>query len=307
MSAAGEPLAGLVGRFLAHAGDQRRLSPHTLRAYGFTLERFDDFLGVHLGGPIVGGRLASLTAADLRAFLALRRSEGLSPASLARDVSALKGFFAWARRNEGLACDAIAALKAPKQPRRLPRAVSPVDVTQMVEVVADAARRPWVAARDAAVLLLLYGGGLRIGEALSLTGAALPLGEVIAVTGKRSKTRIVPLLPQVRAAIEAYVAQCPFPMTAQAPLFRGVRGGALDPGTVRRAVQAARAALALPPSATPHALRHSFATHLLARGADLRQLQELLGHASLSSTQIYTAVDAAQLLDAWAAAHPRAD
>jgi integrase/recombinase XerC len=256
---------------------------------------------------VTGGGLAALSVADLRAYLAMRRGEGLGPASLAREVSALKGFLGWARRHEGLACDAIAALKAPKQPRRLPRAVAPAEIGQLVEVVEDAARQPWIAARDAAVLLLLYGGGLRIGEALSLTGAALPLGETLLVTGKRNKTRLVPLLPQVRAAIESYVALCPYPMAGSAPLFRGVRGGPLDPGTVRRAVQAARAALALPASATPHALRHSFATHLLARGADLRQLQELLGHASLSSTQIYTAVDAAQLLDAWAAAHPRAD
>ena len=280
---------------------------HTLRAYGFTLERFDDFAGRHLGGAVTGGRLAALAAADLRAFLAMRRGEGLAAPSLAREVSALKGFFAWARRSEGLACDAIAALKAPKQPRRLPRAVTPADVRQMVGVVADAAALPWLAARDTAVLLLLYGAGLRIGEALSLTGAALPLGNVIAVTGKRAKTRAVPLLPQVCAAIADYAALCPFDLAGDAPLFRGVKGGGLDAGTVRRAVQAARTVMGLPASATPHALRHSFATHLLARGADLRQLQELLGHASLSSTQIYTQVDAAQLLDAWAAAHPRAD
>ncbi|OYQ26527.1 recombinase XerC [Sandarakinorhabdus cyanobacteriorum] len=300
-------MASLIGRFLAFSGDQRRLSPHTLKAYGQTLERFDDFLGKHLGGAVVGGRLAGLAPADLRAFLAMRRGEGLAAASLAREVSALKGFFAWARRREGLACDAIAALKAPKQPRRLPRAVAPADIGQLVDVVADAARQPWQAARDVAVLLLLYGAGLRIGEAMGLTGAVLPLGEAMPVTGKRAKTRVVPILPQVRAAIEDYVQLCPFDMAADAPLFRGARGGALDPGTVRRAVQAARAGLGLPASATPHALRHSFATHLLARGADLRQLQELLGHASLSSTQIYTAVDAAQLLDAWRSAHPRAD
>ncbi len=283
------------------------MSPHTLRAYGLTLERFDDFLGTHLGGPVVGGTLAALTAADFRAFLAMRRSEGLAAASLARDVSALKGLFGWARRSEGLACDAIAVLKAPKQPRRLPRAVSPADIAELVDLVEDAARQPWLAARDVAVLLLLYGGGLRIGEAMGLTGAVLPLGETLMVTGKRNKTRVVPLLPQVRAAVDAYVALCPFPLADGAPLFRGVRGGALDAGSVRSAVRAARAALGLPASASPHALRHSFATHLLARGADLRQLQELLGHASLSSTQIYTAVDAAQLLDAWRDAHPRAD
>jgi integrase/recombinase XerC len=303
----GEPLASLIGRFLAFSGDQRRLSVHTLRAYGLTLERFDDFLATHLGGSVTGGRLAALSVADLRAFLALRRADGLAAASLAREASALKGFLAWARRHEGLACDAIAALKSPKQPRRLPRAVAPAEVRQLVAVVGEAAAQPWLAARDMAVLLLLYGAGLRIGEALSLTGRVLPLGAVLSVTGKRAKTRSVPLLPQVRDAILDYARQCPFDLAGDGPLFRGVKGGALDPGTVRRAVQAARTAMGLPASASPHALRHSFATHLLARGADLRQLQELLGHASLSSTQIYTRVDAAQLLDAWAAAHPRAE
>ncbi|MBX9816010.1 MAG: tyrosine-type recombinase/integrase, partial [Sphingomonas sp.] len=165
---------------------------------------------------------------------------------------------------------------------------------------------PWIAARDLALLLLLYGAGLRIGEALGLTGGALPLGETIAVTGKRAKTRIVPLLPQVRAAIEDYARRLPYPLAPDAPLFRGAKGGALDPGVVRRAVRAARRRLGLGERTTPHALRHSFATHLLGRGADLRALQELLGHASLSSTQIYTQVDAAQLLDIYRHAHPRA-
>jgi integrase/recombinase XerC len=307
LSTAGEALASLIARFLAVCADQRRLSAHTLRAYGHTLARFDDFLGRHLGGPVVGGQLAGLAAADLRGFLAMRRGEGLAATSLAREVSALKAFFAWARRSEGLACDAIAALKAPKQPRRLPRPVSPDDARGLVALVGEAQAQPWLAARDMAVLLLLYGGGLRIGEAMALTGAVLPLGEVLAVTGKRAKTRMVPLLPQVREAVALYVRLCPHDLTGDGPLFRGVRGGPLDAGTVRRAVQAARAALGLAPSATPHALRHSFATHLLARGADLRQLQELLGHASLSSTQIYTAVDAAHLLDVWRTAHPRAD
>jgi len=303
---AGEPIASLIARYLAVCGDQRRMSPHTMRAYGLTLDRFADFLILHLGGAVVGGQLAALTAADLRGFLARRRGEGLAAASLARDVSALRGFLGWLRRSEGLACDAMAALKSPKQPRRLPRAVAPADVRELVDVVGDAAAVPWVAARDTAVLLLLYGAGLRIGEAMALTGAALPLGDRLMVTGKRNKTRVVPLLPRVAEAISAYVAACPFAPGPAQPLFRGLRGGALDAGTVRRAVQAARAVLGLPASASPHALRHSFATHLLARGADLRQLQELLGHASLSSTQIYTQVDAAQLLDAWAAAHPRA-
>lgn len=306
MTAAGEPLASLAARYLAVCGDQRRLSPHTLRAYGLTLERFEDFLIGHLGGGVVGGQLAALQPADLRAFLSSRRSEGLAAASLARDVSALRGLLGWMRRSEGLACDAIAALKSPRQPRRLPRAVAVADVRDLVDVVADAAGLPWLAARDTAVLLLLYGAGLRIGEALALTGAVLPLSDRLMVTGKRDKTRVVPVLPQVRDAVLAYAAACPFALAPAQPLFRGVRGGALDAGSVRRAVQAARGVLGLPASASPHALRHSFATHLLARGADLRQLQELLGHASLSSTQIYTSVDTAQLLDAWAAAHPRA-
>ncbi len=306
MSPAGEPLASLTARYLAVCGDQRRLSPHTLRAYGLTLDRFDDFLSGHLGGGVVGAQLASLQVADLRGFLSSRRSEGLAATSLARDVSALRGLLGWLRRSEGLACDAIAALKAPRQPRRLPRAVAAPDVRDLVAVVADAAAQPWLAARDTAVLLLLYGAGLRIGEALALTGAVLPLGDRLMVTGKRNKTRVVPVLPQVRDAVLAYAAACPFALVPGEALFRGLRGGALDAGTVRRAVQAARGVLGLPASASPHALRHSFATHLLARGADLRQLQELLGHASLSSTQIYTSVDSAQLLDAWAAAHPRA-
>ncbi len=307
MIPAAEPLSGLIGRFLAMCADQRRLSAHTLRAYGHTLGQFDDFLGRHLGGPVVGGQLAGLAAADLRGFLALRRSEGLAAASIARDLSALKGFLAWARRSEGLACDAVAAIKAPRQPRRLPRPVSPDDARGLVALVGAAQDQAWLAARDMAVLLLLYGAGLRIGEAMALTGAVLPLGDVLAVTGKRAKTRMVPLLPQVRDAVADYARLCPHDLGRDGPLFRGVRGGPLDAGAVRRAVQAARAALGLPASATPHALRHSFATHLLARGADLRQLQELLGHASLSSTQIYTAVDAAQLLDVWRTAHPRAD
>jgi len=189
----------------------------------------------------------------------------------------------------------------------VPRPVSPDDVLELAQEVADEARLPWIAARDWAVLLLLYGAGLRIGEALSLTGAIRPPGEVLRVTGKRGKTRIVPLLPQVRDAIEDYLRLCPWPISRDAPLFRGARGGALDPAIIRRAVRRARRSLGLPERTTPHALRHSFATHLLGRGADLRSLQELLGHASLSSTQIYTQVDAAHLLDVYRNAHPRAE
>ncbi len=300
------PLPQLAAGFLAHIAEARRLSPHTVRAYAFTLERFGDFLVAHLGGTVTAAGLAALTPADLRAFLSARRHDGVANVSVARDVSALRSFFAWARRHHRIEIAAAEALKAPKVPRRVPRPVSPGDARELVDSVAGAARLPWLAARDTAVLLLLYGAGLRIGEALGLTGAVLPLGETLTVTGKRNKTRSVPLLPIAAAAIEAYVKLCPWPVAASEPLFRGSRGGGLDAGSIRTAVRAARPALGLPASATPHALRHSFATHLLARGADLRALQELLGHASLSSTQIYTAVDAAQLLDAYRTAHPRA-
>ena len=298
-------MTALVPLWLASLENARRLSPHTVRAYASTLENFDDFLGHHLGGPATAAALAALTPADFRAFLAARR-QTLANVSIAREISALRTFFAYARRHHAITCDGIAGLKSPKIPRRVPRPVSPADASGLNAAVGDDARHPWTAARDTAVLLLLYGSGLRIAEALSLTGAVRPLGATITVTGKRNKSRTVPILPVVAEAIEAYVKLTPWPPGRDAPLFRGQRGGPLDPGIVRSAIRAARPALGLPDTATPHALRHSFATHLLARGADLRSIQELLGHASLSSTQIYTAVDAAQLLDVYRNAHPRA-
>ena len=296
----------LAATWLASLANARRLSPHTVRAYAATMERFGDFLSGHLGGTATPAAMAALAPADFRAFLSQRRGDGLANVSVAREVSALRTFLEWARRHHGVACDGIAGLKSPKVPRRVPRPVSPTDASGLIAAVGDDARHPWTAARDTAVLLLLYGAGLRIAEALSLTGAVLPLGDTITVNGKRNKTRQVPLLPVVAEAIMAYVALTPWPPDRAAPLFRGMRGGALDPGIVRSAIRAARPALGLPETATPHALRHSFATHLLARGADLRSIQELLGHASLSSTQIYTAIDAAQLLDVYRNAHPRA-
>jgi integrase/recombinase XerC len=301
-----QTLPALSARWLTSLADARRLSPHTVRAYGITLEAFGDFLSGHVGGTATPAVLSALTTADFRAFLAHRRSDGLANVSVARDMSALRTFFDWVRRSEGIGCDGLGGVKSPKVPRRVPRPVSPADASGLIAAVGDEARLPWTAARDTAVLLLLYGAGLRIAEALSLTGAVLPLGATITVTGKRNKTRAVPLLPVVAEAIEAYAALTPFPPTRDAPLFRGMRGGPLDPSIVRSAIRAARPALGLPDTATPHALRHSFATHLLARGADLRSIQELLGHASLASTQIYTAVDAAQLLDVYRNAHPRA-
>lgn len=305
-SALNEPAERRVAEWLAHLGAAERRSPHTLRAYGTTLGGFIAFLRGHFGAAVDDAMLAALTLQDFRAFLSARRAGGLANASAARDVAALRSFFRWARRRRGIVCDAIAGLASPRLPRRVPRPVAPAEAVGVAAAAGAAASAAWIGARDTAVLLLLYGSGLRIAEALSLTGAVLPLGETLTVTGKRGKTRVVPLLPRVRAAVETYAALSPYATRADSPLFRGAKGGPLAAGVVRRAMQAARIALGLPATATPHSLRHSFATHLLARGADLRSIQELLGHASLSSTQVYTEVDAARLLDVYRNAHPRA-
>ena len=289
---------GIVQSWSDHLRRDRRRSVHTIRAYAATADRLLSFLRVHQGGA---PDLSRLEASDLRAFLASRRGDGLTNTSTARELSAVRAFLKFAGGE-----DAVPRLKGPRVKRTLPRPVSPDDAVSLAQDVAEQAREPWIAARDWAILLLLYGAGLRIGEALGLMGDVLPFGETLSVTGKRQKTRIVPLLAEVRSAIEAYVDICPYGVGKGEALFRGSRGGPLEPGTVRRAVRAARVRLNLGERTTPHALRHSFASHLLARGADLRSLQELLGHASLSSTQVYTAVDAAYLLDVYRSAHPRA-
>ncbi len=295
-----EPALPLL--YARHLARDRRRSAHTVRAYGATAERLVAFLQRHWGGPVTRETLSAVSAADLRAYLAHRRGEGLSNASAARELSAVRGFLKFAAGAEA----ELPRLRGPRVKKGVPRPIAPHEAVALAEAVSEEAREPWIAARDWAVLLLLYGAGLRIGEAVALTGAVLPLGETMRVTGKRDKTRIVPLLPQVRDAVKAYVDACPYSTSREAPLFRGAKGGALSPGVIRKSVQAARAGLGLSDRTTPHALRHSFATHLLGRGADLRALQELLGHASLSSTQVYTAVDAAHLLDAYRNAHPRA-
>ncbi len=288
-------------RWAAHLTRDRRRSAHTVRAYQATAERLIAFLQGHWGERVDAAALARVNAADLRAFLAARRGDGLGNASAARELSAVRGFLAFAAPQAE-----PPRLRGPRVKAGVPRPISPDEALSLAGEVADDAAEPWIGARDWAVLMLLYGAGLRIGEAMALPGRVLPLGETLVVTGKRDKTRIVPLLPQVRAAIHAYAAQVPWALTAEAPLFRGAKGGPLSPGIIRKAVQRARIRLGLGERTTPHALRHSFATHLLGRGADLRALQELLGHASLSSTQVYTAVDAAHLLDVYRNAHPRA-
>jgi len=292
------------GEWEKHLRRDRRRSEHTIRAYAATARRLIQFLGRHRGAAIAAGDLAGIDAAELRAFLAARRAEGLGNASAARELSAVRGFLAFVAKGEGSA--APPRLRGPRVKKGVPRPISPDEVIALAEDADEEANETWIGLRDKAVLLLLYGAGLRIGEAMSLTGAVLPLGATLTVTGKRAKTRVVPLLDQVRIAIEAYVAASPWGTGRDIPLFRGAKGGPLSPDIIRRAVRAARARLGLSERTTPHALRHSFATHLLGRGADLRSLQELLGHASLSSTQVYTGVDAAHLLDVYRHAHPRA-
>ncbi len=282
---------GEVAAFAQHLSRDRRRSVHTIRAYVATAERLTVYLGaVHVPD-----------AQELRGFLASRRSDGLSNASAARELSAVRCFVEFIG-----GADAMPRIKGPRVKKGVPRPVSPGEAIALAEDVAEQADEAWISARDWAVLLLLYGAGLRIGEACGLTGAIMPLGATLSVTGKREKTRLVPLLPQVRHAIERYVGLCPHQFARDEILFKGMRGGPLNPAIIRRSVRAARGRLGLATRTTPHALRHSFATHLLARGADLRSLQELLGHASLSSTQIYTSVDAAHLLDVYRNAHPRA-
>ena len=295
----------LAARWASHLQHNRRRSAHTVRAYVATAHRLIDFLAVHRGEQTSAGEIDKLSAADMRAFLASRRNEGLASSSAARELSGVRAFLKYAAEQDGRIAQ-LPRTRAPRRPRTLPRPASPDDATALADDAGNAASQPWIGARDLAILLLLYGAGLRVAEALSLTARDLPIGATLRVTGKRAKTRIVPVVPAVRQAIDDFVGQCPYPLSSDAPLFVGARGGPLNPDLVRRAVAAARKRLGLPDTLTPHALRHSFATHLLARGADLRALQELLGHASLSSTQIYTAVDAARLLDVYRHAHPRA-
>ncbi|MCE7795908.1 tyrosine recombinase XerC [Sphingobium sufflavum] len=291
----------LIAGWHDHLALDRRRSVHTVRAYMATAQRLLNWMA-DTGGVADQAALAALTPSDLRAYVASRRAEGIGNASTARELSAVRAFLRFQGGEDG----SIPTLRGPRVKPGIPRPISPDDAIALAEDVADEAREPWIAARDWAILLLLYGAGLRIGEALSLTGAILPPADVLRVTGKRGKTRLVPLLPQVAQAIADYARLCPYGTAKDEPLFRGARGGPLDAGIVRKSVRGARVRLGLSDRTTPHALRHSFATHLLGRGADLRSLQELLGHASLSSTQIYTQVDAAHLLDVYRNAHPRA-
>lgn len=281
------------------------MSPHTLRAYGDDATRFFEFLMDHLGRVPDEKALAKLGAADLRAFVTLRRNEGLGARGVKRALSAIRSFFRYLEREEVLANPAIRMVRAPKLGRSLPRPLSEAEAARTIEE-AGTNDVQWLAARDAALLTLLYGAGLRISEALSLKRADVPLSEWLTIVGKRKKERAVPLLPVVREAISAYVHQIPFPGQGDAPLFVSRRGKPMGAREAQALMQRLRSALGLSERATPHAMRHSFATHLLSNGGDLRTVQELLGHASLSTTQVYTDVDTRKLLDVYQKAHPRA-
>jgi len=291
-----------------HLGAERRLSPKTLEAYRRDLDQFLAFLTPHIGNPPKVADLSALRMADIRAFMASRRGDGVGARTLARGLAGIRSFIAFLER-EGLANGAaFRAMRTPRQPKTLPRPLSAPDALRVVDQDEQLDEAPWVAARNAAVLALLYGSGLRISEALSLRRAEAPSveGGVLRVTGKGGKTRLVPVLPVVGEAVADYLRLCPFVLAPDSPLFRGVRGGPLKARLIQLALARLRGALGLPDSATPHALRHSFATHLLANGGDLRAIQELLGHASLSTTQVYTAVDTDRLLAVFEKAHPRA-
>jgi integrase/recombinase XerC len=294
--------------WLGHLQHERRLAAKTLEAYGRDLEQFFAFLTGHLGAPPELADISALRPADVRAFMARRRSGGAGARTLGRQIAALRSFARYAGKQGFAETTSFATIRSPKQATSMPKALSIADAQQLIDTSEAMEEEPWIAARDKAVLTLLYGAGLRISEALGLTRAEAPVGavETIRVTGKGGRERVVPVLPAIRRAVEAYIAACPFVLAPAEKLFRGARGGPLSARIVQLATERLRSALGLERSVTPHALRHSFATHLLGRGGDLRTIQELLGHASLSTTQIYTKVDAERLLDVYRKAHPRA-
>jgi integrase/recombinase XerC len=300
-------LADLIARWLAHVEHARDGSPHTLDAYARDLRQFHDHLAGDLGRPPRSEDLAAADARLFRAFMAARRRQGLESRSLSRTMSALRSFFQWLEQDAILTNRAVRQVAMPKIPHAVPK---PLTVAKAAAVVEGgmAAELDWIAARDTAVLLLLYGSGLRISEALSITrrDAPLPPRDVLRIIGKGDKERAVPVLPVTQAAVARYIELCPFPIDGDDRLFRGAKGGPLSPRLIQLAIERLRPVLGLPETATPHALRHSFATHLLSAGADLRQIQELLGHASLSTTQVYTEVDRDRLLAVYDRAHPRA-
>jgi integrase/recombinase XerC len=308
MNVVAPKVAAEIEGWLRHLGDERRMSPKTVEAYRRDVRQFLGFLAEHLGGAPSLKELAALAPADVRAFLAARRAKGIGSRSLMRTLAGVRGFARFLERNGKGKVGALAAVRAPKIAKTLPRPLSVAAAKRMTDpdLSAGDEREPWIHARDAAVLALLYGSGLRISEALGLKRADFGSRDTITVSGKGRKERMVPVLPQVAKLVADYVALCPHDLPEDGPLFVGAKGGPLSARVVQLAMARLRGVLGLAETATPHALRHSFATHLLARGGDLRSIQELLGHASLATTQIYTEVDAERLIEAYRTAHPRA-
>lgn len=303
---ASDELRAAIALWIAWLSGERRASAHTIAAYGRDLAAFLDFLTEHLGGAPSLAAIDGLHTADFRAYLARRAGDGIERRSLARNLSVLRNFVRFLQRRSLAATTALSALRSPKLPEALPKSLTVADAVASVDAAGALARQGWQGRRDTALLALIYGCGLRLSEALGLSRAEAPTGEMLTITGKGRKTRQLPVLPAVREAIGDYLATCPYPLAANGPLFVGARGGPLHPRLVQRQMEALRGYLGLPGTATPHALRHSFATHLLGAGGDLRAIQELLGHASLSTTQRYTSVETERLLAIYDDAHPRA-
>ena len=300
-------LQAAILRWRSHLESERRLSSHTLDAYGRDVSQFIAFMAGHRGGALSVEAIGELTTSDIRAFLAARRRQDVGARTLARGLAGVRSLMRFLERDYGVSTAALCALRTPKQPKTLPKPIGAEQAVRLADPGEQLSETPWIAARDAAVLALLYGSGLRISEALSLKRGEAPRRgtETLRIVGKGRKVRIVPVLPFVTEAIGRYLSLSPYVLGPEAPLFVGARGGPLSPRIVQLTMERMRGVLGLPPSATPHALRHSFATHLLSASGDLRTVQELLGHASLSTTQVYTAVESDRLLAIYDQAHPR--
>jgi integrase/recombinase XerC len=301
-------LAAAVARWQRHLAGERRLAANTVEAYARDAAQFLSFLTLHLGGPPRVKDVAALATSDIRAFMAARRATGIESRTLARGIAGIRSLIRFLEKEGSVNSVAIRGIRPPRPKKTLPKALAPAAARAVVGIENGLDAEPWVRARNAAIFALLYGAGLRLSEALGVHRSDAPTGgkAVLRVIGKGGKERVVPVLPKVAEAVADYLRQCPYSGSADGPLFVGTRGGPLNPRIVQRAMAGLRSALGLPDTATPHALRHSFATHLLSSGGDLRTIQELLGHASLSTTQIYTAVDTDRLIEAYEKAHPRA-